>query len=229
MLCGNHIYIVRCMKMTKSEQDGKSPVRAKRSRAPMICFLVLMCLNALFRFTVDFWSFIPPSEGAFCERFLMCGMTETVPLSSFLLSTDLRGFILLALLSAAIVAPFLLCVHIPKYAPMIWFLVLTCLNALFWFTADFGSFHPASEGAFRERFLLFGITETGPLSFFLVSMGLGYYIFAVVISAVTVALVLLYVPIPKSKALAIVIAILTCIVICVWFVLGFCVTGLRIT
>ena len=110
-------------------------------------------------------------------------------------------------------------------APMICFLVLTCLNALFWFTVDFGSFVPPSEGAFRERFLMFGITESGPLSFFLLSMGLGDYIFAGVISAVTVALVFFCARTPKNKAIAIV----TCIGIFVWFFLGFCVAGLRIT
>jgi len=76
---------------------------------------------------------------------------------------------------------------------------------------------------------MFGIAEAGPLSFFLLRMGLDDYIFAVVVSAITIALVLLCVCIPKNKVIAIAISIVTCIAIFVWFFLGFSVAGLRIT
>ena len=41
--------------------------------------------------------------------------------------------------------------------PLACFGVLTVLNALFWFTVNFGSFTPPSPGIFAERLHFFGI------------------------------------------------------------------------
>ena len=110
-------------------------------------------------------------------------------------------------------------------APVVCFAILTCLNALFWFTADFGSFVPPSEGVLRERFFMFGVTEAGPLAFFMLSMGMDDYIFAGVVTTVILVLGFLSACVPKKRALV----VATCIGVFVWFFLGFCVAGLRIT
>jgi len=46
------------------------------------------------------------------------------------------------------------------------FLILSGLNGLFWFTANFQSFSPPGSGPFRERLFLFLLTEFGPISSF---------------------------------------------------------------
>jgi hypothetical protein len=109
---------------------------------------------------------------------------------------------------------------------LLWcFVGLTMLNALFWFTADFGSFVPSSEGAFTERLMMFGITEAGPLAFFFIPMGGGDYVLCVAIAAVILTLAYLSARIPKSRGLT----IGACIGIVAWFFFGFAVAGLRIT
>jgi hypothetical protein len=106
-------------------------------------------------------------------------------------------------------------------APIVCFGILTCLNVLFWFTANFRSFHPPSDGSFRERLFMFGVTEAGPLAFLMA----GNYIFAVVISIVILMLAFFCIFAPQKKALK----VTACIGIILWFFFGFCVAGLRIT
>lgn len=215
--------------MTKPEQDWNSPFGAKCLHTPMNCFLVLACLNTLFWSSTTLGSFSSSSEDASCERFLMFGKTEVRLLSFSLSSTNLHDFILAGVISATTMALVLLCIKLPRHAPIVWFFVLTCLNALFWFTANFGSFHPSSEGPLLERLLMFGVTEIGPLSFFFLPMGLSDYVIPGVVSAVTIALVFLCTRMWRNKVISIALAIVTCIGICVWFYLGFSVAGLRIT
>jgi len=109
--------------------------------------------------------------------------------------------------------------------PLICFSVLTILNALFWFTADFESFAPPSPGVFEERLYFFGLIESGPLALFFIPMTVGSYVFAGVIIAVVVVLLFLYVRRPQSTPLG----CAMCIAIVVWFFMGFAVAGLRIT
>jgi hypothetical protein len=84
---------------------------------------------------------------------------------------------------------------------------------------------PPSEGVFSERLHWFLVTEAGPLALFFISMGEGDYVFAGVISAVIVLLVILWACMPRRKPLT----IAACLGILLWFFFGFSVAGLRIT
>jgi hypothetical protein len=50
--------------------------------------------------------------------------------------------------------------------------LLSGLNGLFWFLADFGKFTPPSEGIFLERLLYFLVAELGPIAISLSSVPL---------------------------------------------------------
>jgi O-antigen/teichoic acid export membrane protein len=109
--------------------------------------------------------------------------------------------------------------------PLLWFLGLTALNGLFWFSADFGSFAPPSEGTFVERLLMFEVTEAGPFASLFIGTGEGYYIVMAVMGVVLLTLAFLIALIPKNWGAI----IAACIGIAVWFFCGFVVAGLRIT
>ncbi|MHC4461833.1 MAG: hypothetical protein ACYS6W_00455 [Planctomycetota bacterium] len=101
------------------------------------------------------------------------------------------------------------------------FAVLTVLNALFWFTADFGSFSPPSAGSFLERLWFFGLTASGPIACLHVGM-VGMFLVVIAFCAGALFLGIKF----RNK---LIFRIVTYFSIFVWFVLGFCVSGLRIT
>lgn len=110
--------------------------------------------------------------------------------------------------------------------PLVCFLVLTVLNALFWFTADFGSFSPPSPGIFRERLHFFCMTQAGPLAgYFPIWMSRSSYVIGVVVTVVIVGFLLVWARVPRSKLLV----RAACVAIVLWFFFGFSVSGLRIT
>jgi hypothetical protein len=109
-------------------------------------------------------------------------------------------------------------------SPLVCYLVLTVLNALFWFTVDFGSFHPPSPGIFAERLYFFGIAQAGPLASFLISIRSGYVV-AGVVTMVILGFLLVCARVPRSWP----IGFAVCVGIVLWFFLGFCVAGIRIT
>jgi hypothetical protein len=111
--------------------------------------------------------------------------------------------------------------------PVITVLVMTALNVLFWFRADFGTFHPPSEGTLGERFLLTVITEIGPFAWFLLrDKDIGENLFA---GFLGVALLLLVVLTLRVKRRRVFWSILASVGVLVWLFFGFAVAGLRIT
>jgi len=105
------------------------------------------------------------------------------------------------------------------------FVVLTGLNALFWLIADFGSFHPPSDGALKERLFFFGLTEAGPLAFFRLSTSAFGRSQATLLALAVVVVIVLAARFPKKEALQ----ILGYLAMLFWFFFGFCVAGVRIT
>lgn len=109
-----------------------------------------------------------------------------------------------------------------SYSPTICIFLLTGLNALFWFTADFRSFVPPSEGIFRERLIYFLVTELGPFSM-VISENAQYDL--LVFGIITLGLFISSTFIFCSRILGFV----TCIAIFLWFLFGFAYAALRIT
>ena len=103
------------------------------------------------------------------------------------------------------------------------FAVLTILNALFWLTVNFGSFVPPSDGTFRERFLMFVITEGGPISF----LYLDWFnlVWTIPFTVGTIILLFLGRKFPKH----VMAQVLAYLAILCWFLWGFSVAGIRIT
>lgn len=102
------------------------------------------------------------------------------------------------------------------------FFLLTVLNALFWFTADFSRFTPPSDGRFEERLSLFLITEAGPFAFLWLQWNL-LHLLPYLLFILAPLLRGLYKPHKIVAKLAGYFGILC------WFLFGFFVTGLRIT
>ena len=111
--------------------------------------------------------------------------------------------------------------------PLGWFLGLSALNGLFWFSADFRSFAPPSEGTLIERFFMFGIAEAGPFAFTINQTMQGDDTLGPVIAIIVLFSVLTFLSarIPRNW----VAIIAACIGITVWLFFGSAVAGLRVT
>ncbi len=108
-----------------------------------------------------------------------------------------------------------------SYCPTICLFLLTGLNALFWFTADFGEFTPPSEGPFLERLIYFLVTEAGHFS--PVMFDDEYYL--IIIGVITLGLYISSTFIFRNRILG----FLATISIMLWFLVGFSFAALRIT
>ncbi len=111
--------------------------------------------------------------------------------------------------------------------PLGWFLGLSALNGLFWFSADFRSFAPPSEGTFIERFFMFGIAEAGPFAFTLNQMMQGDHMLSPVIAIIALISVLTFLSARIPRNWGTVIA--ACVGITIWLFYGSAVAGLRVT
>jgi hypothetical protein len=111
--------------------------------------------------------------------------------------------------------------------PVGWFLGLSGLNALLWFSADFRSFAPPSEGTFIERFFMFGIAEAGPFAFTLNQMMQGDSVLgpAIAIMVLVSAITFLSARIPRNWGAV----LAACVGITIWLFFGSAVAGLRVT
>jgi hypothetical protein len=112
-------------------------------------------------------------------------------------------------------------------SPCIIFVVITALNVLLWSCADFGTFHPPSEGPAGERLLLIALTESGPFAWFWLGQeGIGENLLA---GALGVGILLLLALTYRAKRLRLLWSIVTSVAVLLWFLFGFSVTGLRVT
>ena len=105
--------------------------------------------------------------------------------------------------------------------PTICLFLLTGLNALFWFTANFGEFVPPSDGPFRERLHLFMLTEAGFFTWVFCQGELAGFILGLVTLVLYISSTFIY----RSRILGFV----TCIAVFLWFIWGISYAGLRIT
>jgi len=109
-----------------------------------------------------------------------------------------------------------------SYGPTIWFFLLTDLNALFWFTADFGAFRPPWEDdSFRVRLHQFWITEITPFGLAFSDGRYGILIFVII----TIGLFISSTFICRSRILGFV----TCIAVFLWFYVGWLFAVYRMT
>lgn len=111
------------------------------------------------------------------------------------------------------------------HIPLICLILLTFLNALFWFMVDFQSFSPPSDGLFRERIILFIVTELGPLTSFMFPLKTSDYFYFGAIGLFFISMLFGHLRFPKVKL----ISAGLCIGLLLWFFVGFIFTSTRIT
>jgi len=119
--------------MTEEKQDDR-PAVAPRARGPLVCFAVLTVLNALFWFTVNFDSFVPPSSGVFAERLHFFGITQAGPLAFFFISMPTGDYVLAGVVGAGIAGCLFLCTRVPRSRTLVW---AGCIGIILWFFLGF--------------------------------------------------------------------------------------------
>jgi|GEM_PF-2923996 len=109
-----------------------------------------------------------------------------------------------------------------SYGPTICLFLFTGLNALFWFTADFGSFRPPWEDdSFRVRLHQFWITEITPFGLAFSDGRYEILIFVIITIGLFIASTFIF----RSRILG----FITCIAVILWFYVGFLFTVYRMT
>ena len=107
------------------------------------------------------------------------------------------------------------------------YVALGCLalDLLFWFTADFSKFVPPCDGPFAERALFAGVTAAGPFAMVIN----GHFSDLVSSLAITAGLCAGLVAVALVGRRSLLARFAGYCGVLLWFFLGFCVAGLRIT
>ena len=106
--------------------------------------------------------------------------------------------------------------------PTICIFLLTGLNALFWFTADFGSFRPPWEDdSFRVRLHQFWLTEVTPFGLAFLDGKYDMLIFVIITLGLFISSTFIF----RNRILG----FITCIAVFLWFYVGFLFAVYRMT